>query len=366
MHIAMIFDEERLLHERIMLSRLCVGLIDEGCTLTRIVPHQPDAAPDDPGQSDLGLAARISVPMKVLPWMRSTRADGIAQAMQRAMPDVIYALGYESWQVATDLARAIERPVAINIWCAQLLRKLPRGRAAELINAFVAPTQPLVEALRELVDPELVSFVPQGVSVPTDPWPVFSDPNRTIALAVVGSGHDLVSYRALLGGLSRVITENSNIHVFLELRGPQQHEIWRQANRLELLANVSAITDAAQFRSLLTQCDMLVLPERVGELRSIVLEAMAMGLPIVTAHDPILDIFVPDKTALVVRDPEPEQWYKGIHKLLSSKEFARDLGLSARKYVQDQHRSSDQVAALLETLGQILHGGSIDFPADPQ
>lgn len=362
----MIIDDERLLHERIMLSRLCVGLIDEGCTLTRIVPQNSEGAANEPGQSELGLAARIAVPMKVLPWMRKSRAESIAQAMQRAVPDVIYAIGYEAWQVALDLAKHIERPVALNVWCAQLLRKLPNARAAHAVNAYIAPAHQLVAALRERVEPELVSYVPQGVAVPAESWPVFSKPNQTTSLAVVGSGVDIISYRALLSGLSRIFSEYSNVHVFMELRGPQQHEIWRQAHRLEMLANVSAITDAAQFRTLLTQCDVLILPERVGELRSLVLEAMAMGLPVVAAKDPMLDIFKADENALIVNEAEPERWFDAIHKLLSSHDFAKQLGSAGRKYVQENHRSSDQVSALLETLGQVVHGGTIDFRANTQ
>lgn len=365
-HIALIIDDERLLHERIMLSRLCVGLIDVGCTLTRIVPAQPETTGDEPGHSELGLAARINVPMNVLPWMRKQRAQGIAQTLQRAMPDVLYAVGYESWQVALDLTKQIERPVALNVWCTQLLRQLPHHRSAEYINAYIAPTRRLVDALRERVEPELVSYVPQGVAVPPEPWPVFAGADQTVSLAVVGGGADLVSYRALLGGLSRVFGEHGNVHVFMELRGPQQHEIWRHANRLEMLSRVSAITDAAQFRTLLTQCDVLILPERMGELRSLVLEAMAMGLPVIAARDPMLNMLVSGETALVVEEPEPEPWSEAIRKLLSSHDFARELGLAGRRYVQENHRSSDQVAALLETLGQVVHGGSIDFMSDPQ
>ena len=332
----------------------------------RLVPLQPDALNDEAGHSSLGLTARISVPMKVLPWMRNNRAETIAQAVQRAVPDAIYALGHECWQAALDLAKHIERPAALNVWCADLLRQLPQGRAAESVSAYIAPTKPLVNALRELVDPDLVSYVPQGVAVPPEPLRVFADPDRTVTLAVIGSGNDLISYRAALSGLSRIITEGGNVHVFLELRGPQQHEIWRHANRLELLPYISAITDAAQFRSLITQCDMLIMPERIGEVRSLTLEAMGMGLPLVAARDSMLDMLIPDQTALVVDDAEPDAWFANIQKLVTSPDLAREIGLTGRRHVLEHHRSSDQVAALLETLGQIVHGGSIDFLAGPQ
>lgn len=366
MHLALILDDERLLHEKLMLSRLCVGLMDEGCTLTRLVPIEPTGRGERYDEGPAGVTTRLAVPLKVLPWMRSTRAEQIAQAMERSAPDAIYAVGRDTWQLAGDLGRRFESPVAISVWSADLLPHIPRGRSAAAIGAYVAPTRPLADALRDVVDPNLVSYVPQGVAVPKSAWPVFQDSSRPIALAVVGSGRDVMSYRALLGGFSRLLRDNYTAHAFIELRGPQQHEIWRHAHRLDLLSNVSTITDAARFRSLLTQCDALVLPERYGEVRSLVLDAMAMGLPIVAAEDPFLDMLIADETALLVSQPETDAWAAQLRKLLSSPEFAQKLGLAGRAYIDEHHRSSRQIAALLEMLNRLIHGEAIDYSAAVQ
>lgn len=366
MHIALILDNERLLHESVMLSRLSVGLIDEGCTLTRIIPTGHRAVPGERSDGVAGIATNISVPLRVLPWLRRSRAEQVADALPRTVPDVVYAWGKDTWTLARDLGRRFECPVAINIWCADLLRSLPRGRHARAFSAFITPTRPLADALREVVDPSLVSRVPQGVVIPKSPWPVFGDPQRPAAAAIIGSGRDVVSYRALLSGLSRVLKQNGSLHAFIELRGPQQHEIWRHARRLELLESISAITDAARFRSLLTQCDTLILPERYGEVRSLTLDAMAMGVPVVAAEDHFLDYLIAEETALLVTEAEPEQWTTQLLKLLSSPEFPRQLGLSARKYVQQHHSSTSQVSKLLETLKRAVHGDTIGFAATSQ
>jgi len=366
MHIALILDDERLLHEALMLSRLCVGLMDEGCTLTRLVPIEPTGRGGRYDEGPAGVTTRLAVPMKVLPWMRKTRAEQIAQAMERSLPDAIYGIGRDTWQLTCDLGKYLQRPAAISVWSADLIGRIPHGRSASVLGAFVAPTRPLADALRETVDPNLVCHVPHGVAIAKQSWPVFQDSDRPVALAVVGSGRDVTSYRALLGGYSRLVRDNYAVHAFIELRGPQQHEIWRYARRLDILGSISTITDAARFRSLITQCDALVLPERYGEVRSLVLDAMAMGLPVVAADDPFLDMLIAEETALLVDEAEPDAWAVQLRKLLSSPDFAQKLGLAGREYVQQHHRSSRQISALLEMFNRLIHGETIDYSAAVQ
>ncbi len=361
MHIALIIDSERMLHEGPMLSRLCVGLLDSGNNVTRIVPAVTERGSEPRRDSASGVANQISVPMKVLPWLRRPRVEQVAQAMQRSDPDVVYGWGRETWPLALDLSKRFECPAAINIWSVDLLRVMPKGRLSTSVGAYIAPSRALATAAREVVDASLVSYVPQGVAIPTEPSSIFEDPQRPISIAVIGSGRDLLSYRALLNGMSKLLKQNFNVQIALELRGPQQHEIWKQAQRLELLGNISAITDAARFRSLLTHCDMLVLPERFGEVRSLILEAMACGLPIIAAEDPYLDFLIADETALLVPDAEADLWAAQLRKLLSSPDFSRQLGRAGRRYVQEHHASSSQVSALQATLERAVHGESFDF-----
>jgi len=366
MQVLMLADRSFARREHAMLRRLEVGLLDEGCTLTRLVPIEPTGRGGRYDEGPAGVTTRLAVPLKVLPWMRKTRAKQIAQALERSRPDAVYGVGRDTWQLTCDLANQLECPAAISVWSADLVSRVPGSRGASTIGAYVAPTRPLADALRDSVDPNLVCYVPQGGAIAKKPWPVFQDPNRPVALAVVGSGRDVASYRALLGGYSRLVRDNYAVHAFLELRGPQQHEIWRYAHRLEILSSISTITDAAKFRSLLTQCDALILPERYGEVRSLVLDAMAMGLPVIAAEDPFLDMLIADETALLVSDPEPDGWAVQLRKLLASPDFARKLGLAGRQYVTEQHRSSDQISALLEMFNRLIHGETIDYTAAVQ
>jgi len=362
MHIALIVDEDRLVRERPALNRLSIGLIGEGVQLTRIIPDSFASESPDEGEQRIALAARVTTPMHVLPWMRRDRASRIAEAMDKGPPDVLYALGQEAWALGRDLAKTLERPLAIDVWSAGQTRRAPRGRAAAAVAGYIAPTPPIAEALRARVDPALVCVVPVGVALPPQPRTILSDPEKSATLAIIGGGRDVPAYRDLLAGLSRVVRKRPQVHAFLELSGPNEHEIWRHAQRLDLLEHVSAITDASQHRALLTRCDMLLVPERFGELRTLMLEAMAFGMPVIAGADPFLDMLVDGESASVVKEPAPDEWARHMERLLSDPATARTLGGGGRERMATYHRSSDQVTALVDACQRMISGGTYPFP----
>lgn len=364
MHIAMIMDAERLMREHLMLNRLAIGLLNDGVRLTRIVPDVLDDETMGMGEERIALAPRIEVPMKVLPWLRRSRTARLIEAMGRNPPDVVYCIGRGAWMVGLDMARALEKPAALGVWSARLLRRVPRGRAARHVSGYLASTNAIAEVLRGRVDPDLVAVVPMGVAIPARQRDVFTDAEASLGIAVTGSGRDLPAYQAVLGGLKRIINEAPQAHVFLELRGPHAHDIWRIARQLEMLSHVSCIREASQHRPLVTRCDLMLVPERYGEPSSLLLEAMAYGMPIIAGDDPYLDMLVPDETAIVVRDPSAEEWARQIRRLTSDPSAARRLGQAAREIVSREHASTVQSKRLIETLNHIVGGGAYVFDED--
>jgi glycosyltransferase involved in cell wall biosynthesis len=158
-----------------------------------------------------------------------------------------------------------------------------------------------------------------------------------------------------------LISDLPQIQACLELRGPGEHEIWRHARRLDLLGHISSVVDAAMHRPLLTGCDVLVLPERQGQVRSIVLESLAAGMPAVTADDPYLDILVPDETALIVDHAVPDDWTDKLHSVLTDPTVAPRLAANARRMVAEGHRPEEHADRLAAAFRQVVSGGAHAF-----
>lgn len=357
MHMALIVDEERLMQEHAMLQRLSISLISEGVRLTRIVPEGADA--EETESTAIPFAGRLEIPMRVLPWLRKDRARRLAEATEQTPLDVIYAVGESSWTLAQDLAETLGRPLALDIWSAEQIRRAPQGRS--LMAAYIVPTLPLAELLRKRVSPELVSLVPMGVALPSEPRRVLEDVDRTIALAVAGSGRDLASYRALLDGLAKILAAMPQAQVFLELRGPYEHEIWRYARRLSLHEQISVVASASQYRSMLMRCDALLVPEGLGEARSITLDVLAHGIPVLAAEDPWLEFNVGVPWCITLPRPNAEAWAEAVARLLADPESARRVGLAGRTHAARSNRSSAQASLLLSTFGRMIGGDAYPF-----
>lgn len=357
MHVALIVDRGRLEAERAAISRLAVGLMSEGLRVTCVLPEAADEFAAE--SEEMGLAQTVTAPMRVLPWARADRATRLVSALERQPPDVLHAFGREAWTLGLDLAERLDRPVALDVAEANDIKALPAGRRTECIGAYIVPTGPMADAARETVEPELVCLVPTGVAIPPQARAVLAAEDREPGLSVLGFGLDMPMYAGLLGGLAHLQRTRGDLHVFLELRGRYQHEIWRLAQDLDLMHTVSTFAKATQARALLTDCDVLVVPERVGIMRTVILETMAVGVPVVAGPDPWLDMFIHGRTAMVVADGEPASWAAAMEGVLADPAAARAMGRAGRERIAARHRSTDQIRALSDAYEQMSRGEAI-------
>lgn len=358
MHVALIISEERLLHEHFMLNRLAIGLMAEGLRVTRIVPESMAWEHVRLGETRIALAPRFEVDMKVLPWMRKSRTAQLASEMEKSPPDAIYAIGESCWQVGYELSEVLEKPLLLNIWNSRMIRHVPKGRLARHVAAYVTPTHELNRLLGLTVDPGLICTVPMGIALPTTMRKILTNPKQSISMAIVGGGRDVPAYRAMLGGIRRISKDLPQLQVFMELRGPNQHEIWRYARKLNLLACISTLTEASPHRRLLTQCDLMLLPERFGELYTIMLEAMANGMVIVANQDPMLEMLQHDENAYLVDAEHMDHWSQTLLKAIRNPDSARELGQKACLYASEHHSTNVQVESLITLLERVARGGS--------
>ncbi len=369
MHIAMLIDPERLLAEYPMLNRLCIGMIDQGVRVTRIIPDDPMPPAVLAGEQRIALAPRFEVPMPVAPWLRRHRASRITVAMERQPPDLIYAIGDQATRLAMDLGHNLERPVVLDVWSSRVASRIPRGKSARPLAACVAATEPLLNLAAQRFDEHHVHLVPMGIPMSSTSGPGAQLPNAGVScpgmtpIAVMGTAHnDIPAYRAMLGAVRRLLDEYPDIHLFLELRGPRAHGIWQIVQQLDLLSHVSTLPDAQLYRALLTQTAVLLMPDPAGEVRTLMLEAMWQGVPIVTREDPYLDMLQEDVSALLCQAGDIEQWTRQIKRLLSDHELRTRLTSTARAMVSQNNRTTDQVVTLIECLELAAHGGVHQFP----
>lgn len=356
MHVALLTDTAYLDEELSSLRQLVIGLIDEQVHAAQIVPS--NLAMDELNV----FGDQLYYPPSRLPMLNRWHINRLSAKLDDLGVDLLHALDGRLWIAAARLAAHIDRPAVFTAAsCEDIARVDKLLRIADLQRTgILATTQPLEQALQKKIDGRaLFAFVPPGVH-PTEPTPT-RRPDQPLSAVVVGNGAMDRHYQILLQAMVDIVRDHPQAQFFFDGQGADQHQLWRAAEKLHLLSNLSLIPRRLGHREILLRADVLLQPQPLNRSRSLTLQAMACGLPIIAQNDPWLDYLIEDHTARVLDEPSPASWTHAITTLIDDPGAAQQLGQRARLWVSENRRAAAQIAGHLNMYRQ-LTGESIPFP----
>ncbi len=133
--------------------------------------------------------------------------------------------------------------------------------------------------------------------------------------------------------------------------GPERDKLEAMASSLGLMDRICFLGTRSDMLTLLRQVDFLVLPSRYEGLPLVILEAMAVGCPIVaTKVDGTAEVLRHEASALLVPAEDTRALAEGIRRLLEDVELGRRLAARAREDVQaySAQRAAQQLIALYD------------------
>jgi glycosyltransferase involved in cell wall biosynthesis len=360
--VVLLADRRFATRERSMLGRLQVGLADEG---TRVVLALPKGFEEE--RDDL-LHQTVHFDETGLPFTLSWRAGETARRLRELerpgseSARLVHVFGGALWPFGLALARSLGGVLIVEVWRAGLVRQAERllarasGRAGVMI---LCPD----EALARRFSPEARARVaPWGVhtgrSEPREPGP-----REAWSVMIAGGGIDRAAFTACFRAVAEVVRERPDMLVFVDALAARRADLWRLAEKLGIRPRVSLVDEMDANRELVLRGELLVLPEARGEQRTLVLEAMAVGMPVVAARDPANGVLIHERTALLVRPGDQPAWMRELKRLLSDPDAVSSLTASARQFVEEEHRPSRHVGAVLGCYEAALGDPPIPFPA---
>jgi hypothetical protein len=371
MRVLILADEFFASREGGLLSRLEVGLADEGVRVVHAVPEGMKSQPQ------AGMASRVltySPKTLILTRPLAVRKLGraIAEMDQVDEPDdidVIHVFGGSVWALGADLAVELGAGLALEVWRAGLIDRAREMRVgASESPLLVAPDPAMERAIVNNTGPGAappVRLAAWGVLTPPAQRQVFV-PDRAPSVMLVGSGRDARALSAALEGLAVVVRDQPDLLIFCDALAARRAALWPLARKLGLLHNLSLIDEFEGRRDLLLHGDVLLQPEAHGEQRSVLLEAMAAGMVVVAAADPMVSYLQDGVTARLVQDQRsPAAWEAVLRETVGSPERSRALGTSGREWVRAHRRASDHVRAVLGAYEWILSDEPIAFTPKP-
>ncbi len=386
MRALIIADQSFAARERLMLSRLEVGLADEG---VRVVRAQPSDSPPPPeGFSDRLLYEPQGALTSLLGFLPAgewfARIDARSEArrlLERvaalALPgregpiDIVHAWGEGCWPLAVELSRLCGAGLALEVWSAHLAQSLhvveqhlKEGReSADLV--WLAPTASIRGAVMRSRAEAPCRLASWGVHVSGEPS-AWRKADAPASFVVISSGREPDSDIAAITGLAAAVRAEPNVLVFLDSAGVKSHHrVWAAAKSSGLLDRMSVIPDIEGRRELVLMADVLIQPEGGMGERSIVLDSMAAGMTVIARRDPYADALVEDRTAIIVDDRTAAGWEKAVHRVLADPPAAKRIGAAARDFLRRERTVSAHVAQIIAAYESIREREPLPFDAAP-
>lgn len=351
-------DADFLTRERAMLSRLEVGLADEGVRVIHAVPRSVDqgaTAVDSPGL----FSTAIAYPDAGLPMTELLRAGAFARRLAalidaeggggptEAKPstgrvvDVIHCFGQAAVRFGFALARRCGSAVVIEAWSDEALhdadRAIRRGGLTGRVLAL-APDNATAKLGASLLGERRIIQASWGVHVPEahhrkrkagDPFAlVLLASTQPAALRPAA----LTGLRQALEGIATASKELADMLLFVDAAAARVLPITKWTQELGIQHAVSVIPDVEARRDVLVQADALIVGQTLGEHRTFVLEAMAAEMPVITMNDPLVDAFCEGSGVMIVSGDAPS-WTRSVLALAGDPELSRTRGRLQRQFI---------------------------------
>jgi glycosyltransferase involved in cell wall biosynthesis len=332
--------------ERSLLSRLELGLADEGVRVTQAVPA--DVGAGDPAlfREVVTFEPAASLVTGLLSSRRLVRTLAQPEADDEPV-DIVHVFGGSAWKFGARVAKSLNAGLVLEVWRSGMGPQARRIARHAGRHVFLAPDEPLRDELKRYLPPSSVRIAPWGAIAP-DPVSILP-PDRAPSLMLIGSGRDGHAFAAVLEALARIVKDFPDTLVFCDAQAARRAELWSRARDFQLLDRLSLVEDLEGRRPLVLSGDILIEPEASGERRSVVIEAMARGMVVLAAADPRLSALKHGVTArLVEHHRDPRSWQMALRSILSDPQTARTLGQTAHEYVATHHLASAHVRAVLE------------------
>jgi glycosyltransferase involved in cell wall biosynthesis len=272
--------------------------------------------------------------------------------------DVVHAIGVNAWSMALQTASSAGSNLVVEVLSQSELDRVrsfeasaARALGDEARFAWLAPGQAMHDALREQARKSPVLLTPWGAHV-SEAMKRPRPSEQLPAVAIITAGRSSKRLNRLLDTLKALPpAEGSNPPlIFLDEHAVSQtHTVARHAREIGIEDRLSIVPSLEHSRALTTRCDLLVLPDGDGQNRSIILDAMASGVLVASAADPLLsDVLIDGTTALIAHETGADSWKAILQRALNAEgDGIAEILANARALIKEDRTASTHVDALV-------------------
>jgi hypothetical protein len=364
-----IADNSFAAREHALLSRIEVGLADEG---VRVIHAAPAAARAQPSATFGIQSSLVAYQPPTLPLQSSIRrsAQILLAAAEKTSEDplridIVHAFGAPCWPIAVEAARAANAALLLELWdpglipaAADLLARARRTTGTPTPE-FLTSEAAVATALTTLDSRARVYSAPWGVHIPSRPRTIHpTGEAHDLSFAVMYDTGDPRTLAAPLAGIAQAtkgVADAFIVGAIDDATSRRESRLWDAARKLNLLDRFSILPDIEARRDPVLAMDFLLLPEPRGRQRTLTLEAMARGMAVIATPDPSLEFLSDGTTARLVsaNSTNPAKaWADAINSLIRNTAAHSDLTRAAHEHMRSNRTASTHIADILRAYQQ--------------
>lgn len=328
----MLMSSDRLQEEHGMLNRLAVGLMNDGVQVTRVIPPFSKDTPPEYERS-VSIIPIIHTQFPVPYLQRKVLHEKLCASLKKQKTTSIVCFGKDAGRIGSSIAPLLDIPLYQEIIT---MREAKRVNKNAPVTRWLGATPSLERAMIERVGEDRAAFMPLGVGrIPIQEER--ADSQTACVVLLNASDEPKSTINAL-----QAIVAHPDLHVFLELDGKKDHKIWSAVAEANLLDRTTCLQNVASLRSLIVETDVVLLPSSTMPMRTVLLEAMESGVPVLATKIDGFDMLIDGETALFASD----SWDKSLHTILRDHDLRDRLREAATTLVATNYGSAAQIAAL--------------------
>ena len=174
-------------------------------------------------------------------------------------------------------------------------------------------------------------------------------PPQAVVMGMAGRLEPAKGHTDLLQALARLAPDHPHLQLVLMGTGPLKARLAQQVEQLGLGGRVHFLGWVEDLIPALAALDLFVLSSHYEGLGVVLLEALALGIPVVSTQvGGTQDIIDHEINGLFAPAHQPEQLAQAIRRMLADPEWARQLARAGQAKIQRDYRAQDADQKILE------------------
>lgn len=315
--------------------RLAAGLLERGVRLAIATPDARSVSPRERARLGIREFRRLDTPL----WGHVVRRFLLAD-VRGEPPHIIHIQSRRALKAGNWLARALNRPYFLTVH-----ERLEPGARLPIDSRHCRKIIALSDSVRDdlvsgmKLPADLVTVIPCGVeTAPSADLTPPLDPGHVPVVATAGPLEAVKGFPYFLGAARRVLNVREEVEFLVAGAGPEEANLRRLARELGIAEKVTFVPYLMCFTESLAAADIFCLPSLQQGLGTIMLEAMALGRPVIAAGvGGVASVIRDGQTCLIVAPEQSADLARRIIELLDQPARARAIGAQARQLVVEEY-----------------------------